>query len=385
MQGSILYAVILFLSILFCIAYCGLILLYRYWLKIPAQTEDNKENAGTHFTIIIPARNEENNIEKCIRSIAGNDYPQELYEIIIVDDFSTDNTAAIVSDLQSTFPFLRLVQLKDYVDGKINSYKKKAIETAVSFSNFDFILTTDADCTVSDGWLSAYDALIKRAQPVFVAAPVKIKTTGSFVSLFQMMDFLSLQGITMAAVGSGVHTLCNGANLGYAKSAFHAVNGFEGIDSIASGDDMLLMHKINKKFPGRTFYLFQKNAVVETLPMQNWKAFFNQRIRWASKSGYYQDKRLLPILLVVYVFNLLLLLLPIVSIWNAMLLTWWLYLLAAKTISEIIFLLPVARFFECRKSLIWFPFLQPIHIIYTVIAGFLGKFSRFEWKGRVVE
>lgn len=384
MQGLILYVVIFF-SVLLCIAYCALILLYRHWLKIPTQNEEDKGNAETSFSIVIPARNEENNIEKCIRSIARNRYAPGLYEIIVVDDFSTDNTAAIVSDLQSTFPFLRLIQLNDYVGEKINSYKKKAIETAIAVSKFDFILTTDADCEVGDRWLSAYDRLIKNAHPAFVAAPVKIKNTGSFLSLFQMMDFLSLQGITMAAVGSGIHTLCNGANLGYAKPAFYAVKGFEGIDSIASGDDMLLMHKINTLFPGRTHYLFQKNAIVETLPMQSWKAFFNQRIRWASKTGFYQDKRLLPILLVVYLFNLLLLLTLILSLWSEDLFRWWLCLLAAKTIAEIIFLWPVTRFFECRKSLIWFPLLQPLHIVYTVIAGFLGKFSSFEWKGRVVK
>lgn len=111
--------------------------------------------------------------------------------------------------------------------------------------------------------------------------------------MFQYIDFVSLQGITAASVSAGFHAMCNGANLAYRKDVFYRVNGFKGIDNIASGDDMLLMNKIKHEFPNAIGFLFSKDAIVSTSPMPDWKAFFNQRIRWASKADKYKDKTVL--------------------------------------------------------------------------------------------
>lgn len=188
--------------------------------------------------------------------------------------------------------------------------------------------------------------------------------------------------------------MCNGANLAYTKKAFTEVNGFKGIDNIASGDDMLLMHKIYTQQPDKVFFLKSKEVIVETAPMKTIQDFFNQRIRWASKADKYDDKRIIAVLLLVYLFNVLLLLLPVISViknyqlsiinYQFSLIQLWLALLLCKTIVELIFLFPVASFFN-RKNLLWFfPPAQPFHILYTVIAGWLGKFGTYQWKERKV-
>ena len=189
--------------------------------------------------------------------------------------------------------------------------------------------------------------------------------------------------------------MCNGANLAYEKAAFYEVNGFKGIDAVASGDDMLLMHKIYKRYPERTMFLKSKDAIVQTKPVENVSAFFNQRIRWASKADKYDDKRILPVLLLVYFFNLMLLILPFVSffrnprysIFNIQysLITAWIILLLFKTIAELFFLFPIAFFFNRQRMLWVFPVMQPFHILYTIIAGLLGKFGNYDWKGRKVK
>lgn len=335
----------------------------------------------THFSIVIPARDEEANIGNCLASILANHYPNHLYEIIVINDHSTDQTAAIVEKMQETHPQIKLIHLADHVAAGLNAYKKKAIELAISQTKGDWIITTDADCVVSTNWLSLMDAYIQKTGVVFVAAPVKFTHQGSFVSLFQVLDFLSLQGITAAAVGAGAHSMCNGANLAYEKKAFYAVGQFAGIDQIASGDDMLLMQKIKQSFPGKLGFLFHQEAIVSTLPMPNWKAFINQRIRWASKGTHYQDKSIFWVLLLVYLLNLSLLLLFIIGIIQSQL-TALLYLLLFKTGVELFFLYPVSRFFGQTASLLHFPIMQPVHICYTVIAGWLGKFGNYQWKGR---
>jgi cellulose synthase/poly-beta-1,6-N-acetylglucosamine synthase-like glycosyltransferase len=178
--------------------------------------------------------------------------------------------------------------------------------------------------------------------------------------------------------------MCNGANLCYRKSAFYEAGGFKGIDAIASGDDMLLMHKMRQKYPDRIGYLFSEEVIVKSLPMPGWKSFINQRIRWASKADSYEDKRIFRVLFLVYLLNLLLFILPFIAFWYPTVLCYWLVLIALKTLAELPFMISVASFFHYKKLLWWFPVMQPFHIIYMVVAGCLGKFGKYQWKGRQV-
>ncbi len=176
------------------------------------------------FSVIIPARNEADNIESCITDILSQNYPAHLFEIIVVDDYSEDETAQIVLKIATQHNNVRLLQLKDFTNNEnLVAYKKRAIEIAIAEATGDWMVTTDADCSVTRNWLATYDAYIQEHDCVMVAAPVAYTNTGSFLSIFQVLDFISLQGITAAAVASGSHTLCNGANLCYSKNAFESV------------------------------------------------------------------------------------------------------------------------------------------------------------------
>jgi cellulose synthase/poly-beta-1,6-N-acetylglucosamine synthase-like glycosyltransferase len=252
---------------------------------------------------------------------------------------------------------------------------------------------------VPKNWLQTIDSFYQKTGASFMAMPVKYDAPKNFTEAFQSLDFMTLQGITGASVHKHLHSMCNGANLAYTKKAFEQVNGFKGIDNIASGDDMLLMHKIYLQDPQKVFFIKSQELIVQTVPMHTVKDFFNQRIRWASKADRYDDKRIFGVLLMVYFFNLLLLLLPMVSLFNnavvsfhlypfritASLMEYWLFLMLCKTFIEMLFLFPVARFFK-QISLLWlFPIMQPFHIVYTVIAGWLGKFGSYKWKGRNVK
>ncbi len=363
-------------------AYALLILLYRRWfLMLEPFEANNSQEAITRFSIVIPARDEQDNIGACLKSILANHYPSHLYEIIVVNDHSTDGTAAVVKAMQENHPQLKLINLADHLGASLNAYKKKAIELAISQTTGDWIITTDADCVVTENWLALFDAYIQETGVVFVAAPVQFQQTGSFISIFQLLDFMSLQGITAAAVGAGAHSMCNGANLAYQKKAFYEVGQFAGIDQIASGDDMLLMQKMRNAFPGKLGFLYHQGAIVSTLPMPNWKQFINQRIRWASKATHYQDKSIFWVLLLVYLVNLSLILLFILGFFQGTLGQFF-CLLFFKTGVELFFLYPVSRFFGQTAQLFYFPIMQPVHICYTVIAGWLGKFGNYQWKGR---
>jgi len=375
------------IAILFFLIYACLIIYYHQsWMQIPLYKEQltNGKISNTLISVIIPARNEEGNIGACLTSVINQSYPKNLFEIIVVDDFSTDGTAAIINSFSKEN--VSLVSLKDFVkEGDLNSYKKKAIEIAISNAKGALIVTTDADCIVPHSWLQRIASFYEMYHPAFIAAPVAYYGENNFLKIFQTLDFITLQGITAASVYKKFHSMCNGANLAYEKAVFLEVGGFTGIDNIASGDDMLLMHKIFERYPERVLFLKSPDAIVKTKTANTLKEFLNQRIRWASKADKYTDKKITAVLLLVYLFNAWLLFLGILSILLPHVFCGFVGVLIAKTIVELFFLYPVARFFNKEKLLWWFPAAQPFHILYTVIAGWLGKFGSYKWKERKVK
>ncbi len=375
---------LLTVSLFLFVSYAILIFYYRKsWLSIPNFTQVEMMVSKTTITIIIPARNEEKNIADCINSVLHQSYPKHLFNVLVVDDHSTDTTAEII--LQYKNQNVQLISLKDFVvPGKLNSYKKKAIEIAVLQTTAELIVTTDADCIVPPNWLQTIAAFYEERKPKFIVMPVSIKCSNRFIELFQALDFMTLQGITGASVYKKFHSMCNGANLAYTKAAFDEVDGFKGIDDIASGDDMLLLHKIFSRYPQDIAYIKSNNAIVQTQPVKTIGQFFNQRIRWASKADKYDDKRIFAVLLLVYFLNLWLLILGIVVFFFSFAYL-FIALLLAKTIIVLFFLYPVAGFFKKRYLLWWFPLAQPFHILYTIIAGWLGKFGNYTWKERKVK
>ena len=173
--------------------------------------------------------------------------------------------------------------------------------------------------------------------------------------------------------------------MAYTKRVFEKVNGFEGIDGIASGDDMLLMHKIQRVYPDKVGFIKSTNVIVETQPVNSFKEFINQRIRWASKADKYTDPKITLVLLLVYFFNLWILIGGVCSFFSLRYFYVFILLLIVKTIAELYFLFPVATFFGRRKLLWWFFPAQPFHIFYIVVAGWLGKFGSYKWKERNVK
>jgi cellulose synthase/poly-beta-1,6-N-acetylglucosamine synthase-like glycosyltransferase len=379
------------IAIFLFVAYAILLLYYAWaWQRVPQYTTATATTKNELLiSVIIPARNEAANIQHCLNSLYRQTLAAAAFEVIVVDDYSTDNTAAIAARHPVAATVVQMQHLKNLpITG---AHKKQAIAQAIAIARGQLIVTTDADCTAPPQWLNCVAQFYLQYHPAFIAMPVCIQLpaygsiTKKWLPVFQQLDFLVLQGITAAAVQQKAHSMCNGANLAYTRSAFLAVNGFEGIDHIASGDDMLLMHKIFERYPQQVHYLKSPEVIVQTAAVESWHAFLQQRIRWASKASLYTDKRITAVLAIVYFFNAGILCLLIAAFfyhWAAVL---FIILLLAKTVVELTLLLPVARFFGVLQSCWYFLPAQPFHILYTTIAGWLGKFGSYQWKGRAVK
>jgi len=300
-----------------------------------------------------------------------------------VDDHSTDKTREVILDFQSQN--VKYLALSDYLDGRqINSYKKAAITYGITQSTGELIITTDADCFAPSSWLKTIAAFYEAQHPAMIVAPVVYRCSNKILHIFQHLDFMTMQGITAATLALKLGNMCNGANLAFSRAIFEEAGGYTGADNLASGDDYLLMNKI-AKMPGQKIaYLKSEAAIMPTQPQQTWQDLLSQRIRWASKSGKYDDKKLTAVLMLVYGFNLAILLLLLAGFWYLPLMKVFCCILPVKILAEYCFLIPVARFYRESKRLWYFPFLQPLHIIYIVLAGFLGFVGKYKWKGRDV-
>ncbi|MGZ8537310.1 MAG: glycosyltransferase [Flavisolibacter sp.] len=368
--------ILVFIAIIFLILY---FILFFYFSKgWQAAGKIYPESNEEHFiSVIVAARNEEKYIGRLLDALQNQSYQSSYFEIIVVDDYSTDNTSEVVKS-KST-PNLQLIQPNVSFE---RSSKKKSIEAGIATAKGELIVTTDADCIPPTNWLRSINNIYAGSKASFIAAPVKFTHDNSLLQIFQSIDFLTLQGITAASVTNKTLSMCNGANLAYKKKSFEEVNGFDGIDHVATGDDMLLMYKIWKKDPSKVFYLKDEKVIVVTEPMKTWKELLMQRKRWASKTLVYDDKRIIFVLAFVYLFNCFFIALLIAALLHPF--YWWTVLgfLLLKTLIEFPFVRSVAKFFNEENLMKYFLLLQPIHIFYTVIVGLLSQFGNYEWKGR---
>lgn len=368
--------------ILLSLAYAVLISFYfRGWIDSPETYTEKETPAKTKISVIIPARNEEHHLPKLLTAVFSQYYPDHLLEVIVVDDHSEDRTAAIAQ----SFKGVHYIDMSLQPNNKFsNAYKKRAIETAIQHSSGELIVTTDADCEPGPYWLLSLAQCFEKSETNMIAGPVAFRSNLSLFHQFQSLDFMTMQGITAAVLHFKAGTMCNGANLAYTRKAFDAVEGFQGIDHIASGDDMLLMFKIEKAFPGSLCYLKNKEAIVYTEPMPTFQTFFHQRIRWASKASHFKDKRIVTVLALVLIYNLHFLLGSILAIFFPQLLIYLILAFGIKIGIEAIFVRSLAHFFSRKKELLFFPILQFLHIPYIVLSGFLGQAGPYQWKGRRV-
>ena len=333
-------------------------------------------NIIDHVSIIIPARNEVQHIGRCLESIIAQDFPSSMFEIIVVDDHSEDGTGNIVNRYIS-----RGVQYFKLGDGDEHG-KKAAISKGIATATHSIIITTDADCIFHKSWLSTLISFRKKTNSELVVAPVSLLPAQSLLNIFQSLDFISLQGMTIAGASRGWLNMCNGANLLYNKSAFYAVDGFTGIDHVATGDDMLLMEKISEVFPGKINYCLSREAIVETESAISLKAFLQQRIRWASKAVVYKSTFMKATLLLVYILNMALICCFVIGFFRLDFLIAYLLLTFGKTLIELPFMYRVSSFFGKQQLLFWFFPMQPLHQLYIVVSGFFGLVGGVEWKGR---
>ena len=369
------------ISVFLLICYSGILLFFiKGWWALkngqPLQIEFK-----TRVSVLVPVRNEEKHIANLLQDLIAQNYPASLFNIIVIDDHSTDQTAAIVRSFSNSN--LRLLNLT--LEKPINSYKKRAIATAIAECDSELIITTDGDCRMGPDWITSIVSLYEQENCQLISSPVGYHHEKNLAEKIQTVEFELLIAAGAACIQNKFPNTCNGANLAYSRAAFHAVGGFKGIDDLASGDDELLLHKMHKHFPGGLRFLKEPRAIVYTEAKNSLRAFFQQRKRWASKSVKYADKRMVLLVSLIYLFNLIVFIQAGLLFFSRTNLNLFIVLIGVKLLLDGTLIFQSLSFFKKRRLLFLLPLVEIFYVIYILIIGIIANIGgAYEWKGRTV-
>lgn len=335
------------------------------------------------FSVIIPVRNESGNILNLLGDLNAQTLESEKFEVVIVDDDSSDGTYELIKRHQFDFKF-SLTLLKLEVESNFKgSFKKKALTLGVLNSNGNYIVTTDGDCRVTEKWLSSLNNFLNRSYAECVTGPVTFKE-GSLFQNMQTLEFAFLIATGAASLNIKFPNMCNGANLAFSKKAFFEVNGYEGNAHIPSGDDEFLMHKIYKRFPQKVRFLKDNEFTVLTIAKETIQSLFFQRRRWAGKWSMYSDKKISLFAAFYFVYNLIFIISLIMVILDAFPLGIFFTLVFSKIILNFIFLKTTLNFLKKKLFIPIFILTEMIYPFYIAILGIASNFGHYEWKGRKI-
>lgn len=333
----------------------------------------------TKFSVCIPFRNESKNLPALLESLANLNYPEAHFEILLINDHSTDDSTARIDDFcLKNADFNRKVSVLELKSTSAGG-KKAALAEAISKASHPWILTTDADCILPKTWLSEMDTFIQQSNKNFIAGPVTLQNTNPyFLNAFQQLDFLSLQGATIGGFGLQKPILCNGANLAFAKAEFYRLNGYEHHKNVASGDDILLLQQFLQDKPRQVGFLKSREAIVQTQPQHSWKTLVEQRRRWTAKASHYTDLWTKTVSLLVFTANSCLIVALFYLGSNVLLML----VVFLKILADFLLIVLAARFYKKNSVLSAYLCCSLFYPFFTFFVGIYGQFGHFSWKGR---
>ena len=368
---TVFFALLFILTIL----YTGVL---RYLLRgLRVVEQQKRSNTQPFVTVVVSAHNEEKHLPDCLLHLTRQEYPRERLEFIIVDDRSTDGTAAVIDRFAQEDQRFKRISISDRLPGF--APKKRAIDAAIRRAQGEIILLTDADGRPGPGWVkgmaSNYD---EDCHMVIGYAPYTVKPAGHLVKQILALEYLSHAAVAAATCGLGFPVTCVGTNMSYRKQLYLDIGGFGEYKPFISGDDDLFLTRVREAGKYTIRYAAEAATHVYNDPPRLWSQFLHQRMRYASK-GFSYPFKVTAGLTAYFLFNALMLTGLVGLIFNG----YWFYPVllsyAVKSAAEIVFMRKAAQTLHDTRFVRRIPLAQILHIPYVVIFGLLGQFKQFRW------
>ena len=333
-------------------------------------------------TVLVPARNEEDHIEACIHSLLQQDYPSDKYRVIVIDDQSEDKTAEIVRQLAQQKPdkitLLSVAERPEDVSPKIN-----ALRHGIKQSEGELIFTTDADCVAPPEWISSLVRYFEGHVGVVTGTTLLRNNNNTSPRLFgiQFLDFVSHTACAAGAIGNGKVNNCNGSNMAFRRSVYEDVGGYDSLAHLNSGDDSLLAQKIVATGAWEVRFCLDQTSFVATAPAASWRAFLQQRMRWAAQTADYRFDTLV-FLISTFIYYLALIVVLLGSLANVQYLVLFVLAFIPKLWVDYRIVKRFTNSTGTEQLMRFYPLAALTHIPTIVFAVVGGFFGRFDWKGR---
>jgi glycosyltransferase involved in cell wall biosynthesis len=235
------------------------------------------------ISVIVCAKNEEENVANFIPLLAEQNYPD--FEIVLIDDASSDNTLAIFEDFEQQYPNIRLVKVQN--NEAFWGNKKYALTLGIKAAKKDYLLFTDADCyPTSKDWITAMSSQFTTQKTIVLGYGKYEKIANSFLNKIIRFETLltAIQYFSWAKIGSPYMGV--GRNLAYKKDEFFNVNGFIGHIQVRSGDDDLFINQAaNSK---NTTIAYTPESFTYSKPKTTFKDWFTQKRRHVTTAQHYK-------------------------------------------------------------------------------------------------
>ena len=332
-----------------------------------------KNDFTPKISIIIAARNEENRILPTLQSLQKLKYPPNLFEIIFVDDASTDNTAKIINAYCLHNPNWKCIKLKEKNSGWHG--KKLALKTGIDAAKGEIIFTTDADTVVQPDWLTEMVKYFEKDVSMVIGHYEPQIKKNNLIRILIKFDnlFSSIMASVTANVGFPISSA--GSNLAYRQADYEKVNGHEALKQFKSGDDVHLTERFRTRLKKKIVYCANPKTFVFEEPVAEVKKFVHQQMRKNSK---HLKKSFSSIIFSVFLFLYFVLIFGL-PFFNPAFTIVWLIIILIKLFLEFIILKKAAHIFNHQDIVVWFPLLQIFYPIYLIIFSILGNLQFYEW------
>jgi cellulose synthase/poly-beta-1,6-N-acetylglucosamine synthase-like glycosyltransferase len=332
-----------------------LLRIYRNLLKI--KQFNSGSDPKIFISIVVACRNEEKHLPSLLNDISVQDYLPDLFELIIIDDNSSDRTFNLASEFKG---IKNIKVIKNDGTGK-----KHAIRSGVNASEGDYILVTDADCHMGKEWIRTIASFFEVKKPELIIGQVILISKTGFLNRFQELEFFSLQGVTAGMAIGGNPVMCNGANLAFTKETYHK-HSDNLHDELVSGDDVFLLHSIKRDQGNKIMWLESQKAIISSMASENLSSFLRQRARWISKAGAYNDRSTKVLAIVTFVTILFQIILMIAGLFNPVFLLIFLASFLLKSVPDFLILQNSTSRYGKRDLMKWFLPSQLIYPFYVI-------------------
>lgn len=343
------------------IYFCLIALFIKGWNQTPTFHFRTDEPTNTGVSVVVACRNEAENLPTLLKALKNQTF--EPFQLILIDDHSTDSTFEIMKQAEKQFESLLFLKSENYG-------KKQALKLGIENATNQLIITTDADCSPPPHWLETIIQFQEHTKSDLIIGPVEIQPALTLFEKMQQLEFLSLVSSGAGAAGIGQAIMCNGANLAFQKQIW--LDNFEKLHTKSnSGDDVFLLHAL-KKQNGSIHFLKSTQAIVSTKACETMQSFFEQRKRWASKTPLYTDFATIVVAIIVFAVSLLQLILIFASFFQSEYLIYLTILTFSKFVADSFFLFQTSAFFGQKitaKTFFTLAVVYPFYIVYSAISG----------------